>query len=74
MVLRCPLLDVDLSGVDSCLLLILVGLLLIWEKIHSWLGRRRPYHVCGDGLDSQSALGDLCIDDGVRRGHHITPS
>jgi hypothetical protein len=74
MVLSCPSLGVDLLGAASCLLLLLVSLLLIWEKLHSWSGHCHPHHDYGDGLDGRSALRDLCIDGGVRRGHHVAPS
>jgi hypothetical protein len=73
-VLSCPSLGVDLSSTGSCWLLLLVGLLLIWEKLHSWLWRRHSHRDNGDGLDDWSALGDLCIDDGVCQGHHVAPS
>jgi hypothetical protein len=50
MVLSCPPLSVDLPSVGSCLLLHLVGLLLIWEGLHSWLGCHHPHHNHRDGL------------------------
>jgi hypothetical protein len=74
MVLSCPSLNVDLSGTGSRLLLLLVGLLSISEKLQSWLGCHRLHYDRGDGFDGQSALEDLCVDDGVHRGHHIAPS
>jgi hypothetical protein len=74
MVLSCPPLDVDLSGVGLRLLLLLIGLLLIGEGLHSWLRCRRSHSDCQDGLESWSALRDQCGDDEVRRGHHVAPS
>jgi hypothetical protein len=55
-----PLLGIDLSGAGSLLLLLLVGLLLIEEELHSWLGHHRPHHDRRDGLESRSALQDWC--------------
>jgi hypothetical protein len=69
--LRCPPLGVDLPSVGSHLLLLLVRLLLIWEGLHSWLGRHRLHHDYQDGLEGWSALRDWCGDGGVRLGHHV---
>jgi hypothetical protein len=46
----CRMLGFDLSGVGSHLLFLLVGLLLIGEELHSWLGRRHRDHDRRDGL------------------------
>jgi hypothetical protein len=46
MTLGCHPLSVDPPGVGLRLLLLLVGLLLIGEELHSWLGCRRPHHDC----------------------------
>jgi hypothetical protein len=35
--------------------------------------RYSPYHERRDGLKDQSVLCVWCVDDGVRRGHHIAP-
>jgi hypothetical protein len=72
--LRHPSLSVDLSGVGSCLFLLLVCLLLVLRELHSWLRRCRSYYDCRDGLKGQSVLRVRCVDDGVHRGHHIAPS
>jgi hypothetical protein len=55
----------------SWLLLLLVGLLLISEWLHCWLGLQRPHCDRPDGLERRSALWDWCIDGRVRRGHHV---
>jgi hypothetical protein len=39
-----PLLNIDLSGVGSLLLFLLVSLLLIGEELYSWLGYRGTHH------------------------------
>jgi hypothetical protein len=74
MVLSCPPLDVDLSGMGSCLLLLLVSLLLIEEEFHSWLGYCHLHHDRHDGLVSRSALRSWCDDDEVSQGHHVASS
>jgi hypothetical protein len=68
-----PPLGVYLPSVGPFFLLLLVGLLLIGEGLHSWLRRRRSHYDRWDGLESQSALQDRCGDDGAHRGHHVAP-
>jgi hypothetical protein len=72
-VLSYPPLGIDLPSAGSRLLLLLVGLLLIWEGLHSWLGHCCPHHDRRGGLDGQSALWEWCGDGRVYRGHHVAP-
>jgi hypothetical protein len=73
MVLSRPLLGIDLPGAGSCLLHLMVGLLLVGEELHSWLGCHCLHHDRRDGMEIWSALQDWCGDDGGRRDHHVAP-
>jgi hypothetical protein len=72
--LGCPLLNINLPGAGSRLLLFLVSLLLIRGVLHSWLRYRRPHHDRRDGLESRSVLRGWRGDDGISRGYHVAPS
>jgi hypothetical protein len=65
---------VDLPGVGSCLLFLLVSLLLHGEELHSWLGCCGPHCDYRNGLESQSVLRRWSSGDRVSRGHHVAPS
>jgi hypothetical protein len=73
-VLSCSPLDVDMSGVGSRLLLLLVSLLLIGEELHSCLGWRGPHCDRRNGLESRSVLRHWHSGDGVTWSHHVAPS
>jgi hypothetical protein len=72
--LSCPLLDIDLSGAGSRLLLLLVSLLWIGEELYSWLRYRRLHHDRRDGLEIRSVLRGWRDGDGVSCSHHTAPS
>jgi hypothetical protein len=63
--LSCPPLNVDLSGADSHLLLLLVGILLIGEELHFWLGCHHPHRDLRGSLESRSILWNWCVDGRV---------
>jgi hypothetical protein len=63
--LNCPPLNIDLLGVGSRLLFLLVSLLLIGEELPSRLRYRHSHHDCRDGLESWSVLRGWPGDDEV---------
>jgi hypothetical protein len=65
MTLSYPPLSVDLPGVGSRLLLLLISLLLIGEELHFWLGYHHPHHDRQDSLESRSVLQGWRGDDRV---------
>jgi hypothetical protein len=56
------------------LLLLLVGLLLVGEELHTWLWCHSLHHDHRDGLVCQSVLQCRCGGDGDSRRHHVAPS
>jgi hypothetical protein len=73
MVLSHPAFDVDLPGMGSRLLFLLVSLLLYGEELHFWLGCHGPHRGHRDGLESWSVLRRWRSCDGVSWGRHVTP-
>jgi hypothetical protein len=74
MTLSHPQLDVNLSSMDSCLMLLLLGLLLNREELPPWQGYCGPHRDHHDGLECGGVLRHRCSGDGDNRGSHVAPS
>jgi hypothetical protein len=74
MVMGSTQLSVNLRSVDSHSLLLLVGLLLVGEEVHTWLWHGGPHRDHRDGQEHWGALRHWCGGDGDTQGFHVAPS
>jgi hypothetical protein len=73
MALGGPQLSINLPSMDPRSLLLLVGLLLVVEELHTWLWHGGPHRDRWDGQEHRGALRCQCGGDGDTQGYHVAP-